>query len=120
MAQRGASLGELTAVHHLYGGRVRSTAASANGAAEILLNRGGLGDSPEAATVDVVEETDSEGCPVVVVTTSDIPDDSVAATRHRVVFETDEDGLVRFVSGTWAQRCQPGRGHQEFATGLCT
>ena len=31
----------------------------------------------------------------------------------------DDDGLFQFMSGTWTQACQPGRGHQDFTPELC-
>ncbi|MEM8746216.1 MAG: hypothetical protein AAGF91_05915 [Actinomycetota bacterium] len=46
-------------------------------------------------------------------------DDSVAATRLTIDTERAADGLLRFVSGSQSQRCQPGRGHQDFRSDPC-
>ncbi len=56
---------------------------------------------------------------VVSITYSGLLDDSIAATRQLVQTERADDGLLRFVSGTSAQQCQPGRGHQDFSTEPC-
>jgi hypothetical protein len=53
------------------------------------------------------------------ITTTGLLDDSVAATRLVIATETADDGLLRFVDGTWSQSCQPGRGHQDFRTEPC-
>lgn len=55
----------------------------------------------------------------IVITTSGFLDDSVAASQWTITVEVADDGLLRFVSGTSAQRCQPGRGHQDFRPELC-
>ncbi|MEX2268524.1 MAG: hypothetical protein WEA75_07560 [Acidimicrobiia bacterium] len=55
----------------------------------------------------------------VVVTLSNLPDDSTGAMRYEFLFERAPDGLVRFVSGNRTHRCHPGRGHQDFTTEPC-
>lgn len=57
---------------------------------------------------------------VVTVTLTGLGDDSIEAVRYRVEFERGGDGLHRFVSGEWGQRCQEGRGHQSFAARTCS
>lgn len=57
---------------------------------------------------------------VVTITYTGLLDDSIAATRQRIQTERASDGLLRFVSGTLDQQCQPDRGHQEFSTEPCT
>ena len=46
-------------------------------------------------------------------------DDSVAESRYQVVFTRQPDGSWRIASATRAQRCQPGRGHQEYTAAPC-
>jgi hypothetical protein len=46
-------------------------------------------------------------------------DDSVYASRTMVQLEAGDDGLLRFVSATYADQCQPGRGQQDFRPELC-
>ncbi|MGY6500342.1 MAG: hypothetical protein ACXIVQ_05505 [Acidimicrobiales bacterium] len=58
------------------------------------------------------------GREVVSVTFDGLLDDSVAAVRFELVFIGDGEDLI-IESASWASRCQPGRGHQEFSTGLC-
>ena len=86
-------------------------AADPREAAAMLLASVGEG----ADTLDVEGDTH-----VVTVVFEDLPDDSTAATRYVLKFEVADDGLVRFVSGTWGQRCQPGRGHQDSTAVPCT
>ncbi len=65
----------------------------------------------------VSESAAEGGRSVVTVTFDNLLDDSVAAIRYELVFVSD-GGLI-LESGSWASRCQPNRGHQEFDTGLC-
>jgi hypothetical protein len=48
-----------------------------------------------------------------------LADDSVRALRYELALERVEAAVWRVVSATWSQRCQPGRGHQEFSAALC-
>lgn len=72
----------------------------------------------ETGTVDIEEESEN-GDPAVVVTISDLADDSVAAIRYRIVLSPGPDGLHRLSSGEASWRCRPDRGHQDFDTGPC-
>jgi hypothetical protein len=65
-----------------------------------------------------VEFDDSES-PAITITTSGFLGDSVAADQRVVTTERGDDGLLRFVSGTYGIRCQPGRGHQDFSLEPC-
>lgn len=60
-----------------------------------------------------------EGSARVVVILSNFADDSTEASRYEFTFEPGPDGLVRFASGTRTNRCQPGRGHQDFSVEPC-
>jgi hypothetical protein len=71
----------------------------------------------ERRTIEYERPGESEF--VVTVTTSNFFDDSVFASRLELTLNRDDDGRFRFVSGQWAQACQPGRGHQGFSPGLC-
>ena len=55
----------------------------------------------------------------VTVTIEDLADDSIDAVRYVMRFEDFGDDAIRLATGSWSQRCQPGRGHQDFATDLC-
>ena len=46
-------------------------------------------------------------------------DDSVRARRYELTFTRRPDGSWRIESAQWAQRCQPGRGHQTFSAEPC-
>jgi hypothetical protein len=78
-----------------------------------------LGDSIREGTRSVATTTDGERH-VVTVLFEDLPDDSATASRYVLVFDLADDGFVRFVSGSYGQRCQPGRGHQDFTPDPCT
>jgi hypothetical protein len=87
-------------------------------AAMVLLDLASIEDSLD---VEIEHETLDDRRTIVTVTQAGFLDDSVNATQHRFVFD-HPDGVgtpVRFVEGTVATRCQPGRGHQDFRTELC-
>jgi hypothetical protein len=44
----------------------------------------------------------------------------VFAQQRKIRTAIGDDGLLRFVDGTIAFQCQPGRGHQDFSLELCT
>lgn len=46
-------------------------------------------------------------------------DDSIRTHRYVLGFERRDDGTWRLASARFAQRCQPGRGHQHFSPELC-
>lgn len=73
----------------------------------------------QGASVDVVPEPEESATATVTVTLDDLPDDSVAAQRWTLEFEPAEGDAIRLADATVAYRCQPGRGQQEFAVGLC-
>ncbi|MGE0526212.1 MAG: hypothetical protein AB7G93_19370 [Bdellovibrionales bacterium] len=55
----------------------------------------------------------------VVVTDSDLLDDSVRATRTVFKLEANPAGEWKIIERTELYRCQPGRGHQHFSPELC-
>ncbi len=67
----------------------------------------------------VIVDYDDSPAPVIDIITTGFLDDSVAGSRLRITTERGADGLLRFVSGAYAFRCQPGRGHQDFSLELC-
>jgi len=69
---------------------------------------------------EVVRVEFDEATGVVTITTSGLLDDSVTAVQRVIQTERADDGLLRFVSGTYGQQCAPGRGHQDFNTDPCT
>jgi hypothetical protein len=79
-------------------------------------------DEPVALTTSVVMETSPpEGGEraVVTVTKEGLADDSIGAIRYVLEFERQADDSWRLMSAAWAQRCQGGRGHQDFTPELC-
>ena len=92
--------------------------------------RPGWADSPRTAASELLDLDRPFDGPIkivmavqntdVTVTLTGLGDDSIEAERYRVAFERGGDGLHRFVSGEWGQRCQEGRGHQSFAARTCS
>lgn len=78
-----------------------------------------LADREEGEVVDLRQEPDPGGRIVMAAEISGLGDDSVTAVRYRIVLRYEADGLLRFESGAWSQRCQPGRGHQDFRVDPC-
>jgi hypothetical protein len=77
-------------------------------------------DERTATRTSVEETTGPEGSgPVQVIVTLDgLLDDSVRAERWTLSFEPDGESY-RLTAARWAQRCQPGRGHQDFSPDDC-
>lgn len=71
----------------------------------------------ERRAIDAEQLSDTRW--LVTVTTSNFFDDSVFADRWALTLERADDGRLSFVSSTWANSCQPGRGHQDFQAELC-
>lgn len=78
-------------------------------------------DERTASTTTIEGRASGEGAgpETVTVTLDGLLDDSVRAERWTLDFEPDGD-TYRLTAATWAQRCQPGRGHQDFSPELCT
>jgi hypothetical protein len=77
-------------------------------------------DESEAfrTSVDADAGPESSGPATVTVTLDGLQDDSVAAERY--VLKLSREGETwKLESGTWAQRCQQGRGHQAFTPEPC-
>ena len=55
----------------------------------------------------------------VVVTLQGLLDDSVRDARYTIELQEDDSGAWRLRTAEWAQRCQAGRGHQDFSPQRC-
>jgi hypothetical protein len=69
-------------------------------------------------TIVAVASPEGGGPQTVVVTLDGLADDSVRAERWTFSFEPEGD-VYRLTEARWAQRCQPGRGHQGFTPEPC-
>ncbi|MDZ7676975.1 MAG: hypothetical protein U5K29_00295 [Acidimicrobiales bacterium] len=78
-----------------------------------------LGEAYGEVEPDVSSRPADGGRTIVAVELGPLQDDSVAAVRFELIFIGGEAGDLVLESASWASRCQPGRGHQEFSTGLC-
>jgi hypothetical protein len=77
-------------------------------------------DEAEAPQVTIESDTGPEGGgPAQVTVTLDrLLDDSIQTQRFVLDF-TRQGETWRLDSGTWSQRCKPGRGHQDFSPENC-
>ena len=57
---------------------------------------------------------------VITITTTGLLDDSAASIVRVITTERADDGLLRYVGGTYGFTCRPGRGHQDASTEPCT
>jgi len=69
-------------------------------------------------TIDGKASPEGTGPQTVTVTLEGLLDDSVRAERWTLGFE-QEDKTYRLTAALREQRCQPGRGHQEFSAEPC-
>ena len=86
-------------------------------AARVLLHLDRPRDSTE--TVSVAVEPEGAANATVTVTIDQLADDSIAAVRYDLRFEDSGNDAIRLATAVWSQRCQPGRGHQDFSTEPC-
>jgi hypothetical protein len=77
-------------------------------------------DRREASRTSVDAEAPGEGAETAAVTVllEGLLDDSVAAERFVLALQRDGERWT-LTSADWAQRCAPGRGHEEFSTEPC-
>ena len=77
-------------------------------------------DERTATTTTIEGKASAEGAgPETVVVTLDGPlDDSIRAERWTLDFEQDA-GVYTLTAALREQRCQPGRGHQDFSADDC-
>ena len=86
---------------------------------ELALAVVGAADTSAAKTTTLAQASPEGGGPTTVTVLQEgIADDSVAAVRHVLRFEPDGDGW-KLVSNARTQRCQAGRGHQNFTSAEC-
>jgi hypothetical protein len=81
-----------------------------------------LGLSTSTASFTKVESTspgEVRNFAEVVVTLEGLLDDSVRGARYTIELQEDQGGMWRLRTAEWAQRCQRGRGHQEFSPKPC-
>ena len=69
-------------------------------------------------TIEASASGEGEGPQTVVVTLDGLLDDSVRAERWTLEF-VQEDDVYRLTEASWAQSCQPDRGHQDFSPEAC-
>lgn len=85
--------------------------------ASLLLH---LEDERARGTVVLVASRSvGEGARSVAVTLTNLGDDSIAEVRYEVRLDVRPGRPATVTAGSWAQRCQPGRGHQDLRPELC-
>lgn len=77
-------------------------------------------DERTATRTTIVGKAPAEGTgpQTVVVTLDGLLDDSIRAERWTLGFD-ETDGVYTLTAALWEQRCQPGRGHQDFSADDC-
>ena len=77
-------------------------------------------DETEVARVTIARASsgEGEGPQTVLVTLDGLFDDSVRAERWTLLFDPEGETFT-LSEARWAQRCQPGRGHQAFTPEPC-
>jgi len=78
-------------------------------------------DATDGPDVSFVATSGPEGAgPASVTLVLDgLLDDSVRARRYVLTLSRRDDGTWRVDAAAWAQRCNEGRGHQDFSPGPC-
>jgi hypothetical protein len=75
--------------------------------------------SAAETTVEATSPGEVRNFSEVVATLAGLQDDSVRDARYTVELQRGADDLWRVRAIDWAQRCQAGRGHQNFAAQNC-
>jgi hypothetical protein len=78
-------------------------------------------DKSSAAVIEINATSPGEvrNYSEVVATLDGLLDDSVRAARYTVELHRDAQQVWSLRAGDWAQRCQSGRGHQNFSAKPC-
>ncbi len=78
-------------------------------------------DRPHAAvsTVQATSPGEVQNFSEVVATLTGLQDDSVREARYTLEYQRNADGDWRLRAADYAQRCQAGRGHQDFSPKDC-
>lgn len=78
-------------------------------------------DRPNAAvsTVQATSPGEVQNFSEVVATLTGLQDDSVREARYTLEYQRNADGDWRLRAADYAQRCQAGRGHQDFSPKNC-
>jgi len=78
-------------------------------------------DRPRAAvsTVQATSPGEVQNFSEVVATLTGLQDDSVRDARYTLEYQRNADGNWRLRAADYAQRCQAGRGHQDFSPKNC-
>ena len=74
---------------------------------------------PSAASIEVVVPPEGGETARVVATFDRLLDDSIRAQRYELELTKRADGTWRLRSARYAQRCQLGRGHDDFTPAAC-
>ena len=74
---------------------------------------------PSAASIEVVVPPEGGETARVVATFDRLLDDSIRAQRYELELAKRADGTWRLTSARYAQRCQLGRGHDDFTPAAC-
>ena len=69
-------------------------------------------------TIEGRASAEGAGDQTVVVTLDGLPDDSVRTERWTLGLE-EADGVYKLTAALHEQRCQLGRGHQDFSSAVC-
>jgi hypothetical protein len=96
-------------------GKVFARSPTAATAEFLALDRASAVDSTVRATSPGEVRSFSE----VVATLNGLQDDSVRDARYTLEYQRNEDGDWRLRAADYAQRCQQGRGHQDFSPENC-
>jgi hypothetical protein len=77
-------------------------------------------DERTVARTSIEGRASAEGAgpETVTVTLDGLFDDSIRAERWTLTFEPEGE-VFRLTGAAWVQRCQPGRGHEDFSTEPC-
>jgi len=78
-------------------------------------------DKPNSAvsTVQATSPGEVQNFSEVVATLTGLQDDSVREARYTLEYQRNADGDWRLRAADYAQRCQAGRGHQDFSPKNC-
>ena len=96
-------------------GKIFARSPTAATAEFLVLDRA----SPMVSTVEATSPGEVRNFSEVVATLTGLQDDSVRDARYTLEFQKNGAGEWRVRAADYAQRCQQGRGHQDFSPADC-